>query len=437
MTVGKGLKVELFASEKEFPELVNPVQMAFDTQGPAVGGGLEELSALAAEDADGRQAADPRGHQRRRQGRQAHGLRRRSQQPDRLRVLQRRRDRRAGAEPRLPQGHQRRRQATTRRRSSSTASTRPTRTTRSTASRSIRAARSTCRKASSIARRSRSPWGADDAAGRRRRLPVRAADVEVRGLRPVSTSPTRTGTSSTSWGRDIVFDATGGQPFYGPSFSTKKYFPAMETNGRPKPGDRAHPPGRRRGDPVEPPLPRGDAGQRGRAQRDRLPGACSTTSSREDGAGLEVDRGGADRLRRPTRTSARSTPRSAPDGALYFADWHNPIIGHMQHNLRDTSRDRLHGRIYRVTYPGRPLLKPVEIAGRADPAAARPAEGARGPRPLSRQDRAERRATPRRSWRRSRRGSTRLDPKDADVRAPHARGALGAPVAQPRRTRRC
>ena len=33
MTPGKGLKVDLFASEKEFPELVNPVQMAFDTKG--------------------------------------------------------------------------------------------------------------------------------------------------------------------------------------------------------------------------------------------------------------------------------------------------------------------------------------------------------------------------------------------------------------------
>ena len=33
MTIGKGMKVELFASEKEFPELVNPVQMAFDTRG--------------------------------------------------------------------------------------------------------------------------------------------------------------------------------------------------------------------------------------------------------------------------------------------------------------------------------------------------------------------------------------------------------------------
>ncbi len=51
------------------------------------------------------------------------------------------------------------------------------------------------------------------------------------------------------------------------------------------------------------------------------------------------------------------------DGAIYFLDWQNPIIGHMQHNLRDPSRDRTHGRVYRVTYPSRPLLKPAAIAG--------------------------------------------------------------------------
>ena len=33
MKVGPGLKVELFASEKEFPELVNPVQLAVDSRG--------------------------------------------------------------------------------------------------------------------------------------------------------------------------------------------------------------------------------------------------------------------------------------------------------------------------------------------------------------------------------------------------------------------
>jgi putative heme-binding domain-containing protein len=50
-----------------------------------------------------------------------------------------------------------------------------------------------------------------------------------------------------------------------------------------------------------------------------------------------------------------------PDGAIWFIDWQNPIIGHLQHAIRDPSRDRTHGRIYRVTREGSPLLKPVKI----------------------------------------------------------------------------
>ncbi len=50
-----------------------------------------------------------------------------------------------------------------------------------------------------------------------------------------------------------------------------------------------------------------------------------------------------------------------PDGAIWFIDWHNAIIGHMQHHLRDPSRDHKHGRVYRVTYEGGDSLKPVEI----------------------------------------------------------------------------
>ena len=53
----------------------------------------------------------------------------------------------------------------------------------------------------------------------------------------------------------------------------------------------------------------------------------------------------------------------APDGSLYLADWHNVIIGHMQHNVRDPNRDHAHGRIYRITATGRDLQKPVAIAG--------------------------------------------------------------------------
>ncbi len=56
----------------------------------------------------------------------------------------------------------------------------------------------------------------------------------------------------------------------------------------------------------------------------------------------------------------------APDGSLYIVDWHNALIGHLQHNLRDPSRDHSHGRIWRVTYKGRDLVKPVKIDGASE-----------------------------------------------------------------------
>ncbi len=56
-----------------------------------------------------------------------------------------------------------------------------------------------------------------------------------------------------------------------------------------------------------------------------------------------------------------------PDGALYLVDWHNALIGHLQHNLREPNRDHSHGRIWRVTYKGRPLVTPPKIAGESIP----------------------------------------------------------------------
>ena len=53
------------------------------------------------------------------------------------------------------------------------------------------------------------------------------------------------------------------------------------------------------------------------------------------------------------------------DGALYVADWQNVIIGHMQHNVRDPNRDRKHGRIFRVVYEEKPLQKAVKIEGQS------------------------------------------------------------------------
>ncbi|WP_430905478.1 PVC-type heme-binding CxxCH protein [Maribacter sp. 2-571] len=71
-----------------------------------------------------------------------------------------------------------------------------------------------------------------------------------------------------------------------------------------------------------------------------------------------------------TSTDANFRPvdiEFAPDGSLYLVDWHNVLVGHMQHNARDPLRDHVHGRIYRVTYPSRPLVTPPKVAGASIP----------------------------------------------------------------------
>ncbi|MGV8878689.1 MAG: PVC-type heme-binding CxxCH protein [Sphingobacteriaceae bacterium] len=52
------------------------------------------------------------------------------------------------------------------------------------------------------------------------------------------------------------------------------------------------------------------------------------------------------------------------DGALYILDWQNALIGHMQHNMRDPGRDLAHGRIYRMIAKDRPLLQPEKMKGK-------------------------------------------------------------------------
>ena len=52
-----------------------------------------------------------------------------------------------------------------------------------------------------------------------------------------------------------------------------------------------------------------------------------------------------------------------PDGAIYIADWYNPIIQHGEVDFRDPRRDHTHGRIWRVTAKGRPLAPKPQIDG--------------------------------------------------------------------------
>jgi len=60
--------------------------------------------------------------------------------------------------------------------------------------------------------------------------------------------------------------------------------------------------------------------------------------------------------------------KMGPDGALYIADWYNPIIQHGEVDFRDPRRDHTHGRIWRVTAKGRPLMPRRDLSqlGTAD-----------------------------------------------------------------------
>src|SRR5207247_6938669 len=60
--------------------------------------------------------------------------------------------------------------------------------------------------------------------------------------------------------------------------------------------------------------------------------------------------------------------KMGPDGAIYVADWYNPIIQHGEVDFRDPRRDVTHGRIWRITAKGRPLVRKPDLIG-AKPAA--------------------------------------------------------------------
>ncbi|WP_460671642.1 PVC-type heme-binding CxxCH protein [Larkinella ripae] len=51
-----------------------------------------------------------------------------------------------------------------------------------------------------------------------------------------------------------------------------------------------------------------------------------------------------------------------PDGAIYVADWYNPIIQHGEVDFHDPRRDQQHGRIWRIVAKNRPLVKKAPLS---------------------------------------------------------------------------
>jgi putative heme-binding domain-containing protein len=81
----------------------------------------------------------------------------------------------------------------------------------------------------------------------------------------------------------------------------------------------------------------------------------------EQGAGYAA-RELSDLLRSTNVTFRPIDVKLGPDGALYVADWSNPIIQHGEVDFRDPRRDHEHGRIWRITAKGRPLVKRQNLA---------------------------------------------------------------------------
>ena len=235
MTIGKGLKVELFASEKEFPELVNPVQMAFDTRGRLWVAAWKNYphwqpktpmddKLLILEDTDGDGKADKRtvfaGDLNNPTGFEFYnGGVIVAQAPNLVFLKDTNGDdqlRHEGDHPRRPRHrrhapHDEQLHVRSGRRAVHPGGHLP----------------SHARSKRRGARRCGRPTAASSASSRAR------SKFEV--YIPMN-FPNPHGHVFDQWGRDIIFDATGGQPYYGPSFSTKKYYPAMETNKAPQAG---------------------------------------------------------------------------------------------------------------------------------------------------------------------------------------------------------
>ncbi|MEY4033913.1 MAG: hypothetical protein RL492_1107 [Verrucomicrobiota bacterium] len=165
------------------------------------------------------------------------------------------------------------------------------------------------------------------------------------------------------WGNDIITDATGNANYFGPGFSGH-----LDTGAHPGYPQFWNRPSR--------PCP-GTAILSSRHFPDDWQGTFLNTNVityqgifrakiTEEGSGLKGTTLEPGLIKTDPQKAGNFRPSGvavAPDGSLYVMDWSQMLIGHLQHHLRDPNRDHQHGRLYRITFPGRPLLTPKKIDG--------------------------------------------------------------------------
>src|SRR5580700_89349 len=339
MTVHKGMKVNLFASEEQFPELTNPVQMAFDTRGRLWVSGWHSYphwkpkdaiddKLLILEDTDGDGRADKctvfAGDLRNPTGFEFWGggvfV---AQGPDVLFLKDTNGDDHYDIKERVLHGLD-------------TADTHHTANSFTLDPGGALYFQEGTFHHTQV----ETPWGA----------PRRCANAGVYRYEPRTrkfdvyvTYPFANphGHVFDAWGQDIVVDGTGAVPYHGPLISSRLDFPQKHPSApqvyqqrtRPCPGieilTSRHFPPELNGNLLVPNV----IGFQGILQYQLLDKG-SSRGARE----VEPILKSSDENFRPADVEI------GPDGAIYFTDWHNPIIGHMQHNLRDPSRDRTPGR---------------------------------------------------------------------------------------------
>ncbi|MCF7765519.1 MAG: HEAT repeat domain-containing protein [Verrucomicrobia bacterium] len=162
------------------------------------------------------------------------------------------------------------------------------------------------------------------------------------------------------WGTDIITDATGNANYFAPAFSGWIEYPGKHK--------RLQEFWKRPSRPCA-----GTAILSSRHFPDEFQGNflnCNVIGFQgifrvkvtEDGSGLKGETI-EDLVKSDDPNFRPSSVSVAPDGSIYFLDWAKELIGHMQHHIRDPNRDKTHGRVYRITYPSRPLLKPARVHG--------------------------------------------------------------------------
>jgi glucose/arabinose dehydrogenase len=175
------------------------------------------------------------------------------------------------------------------------------------------------------------------------------------------------------WGQDFITDGTGNVNYYGTGFSGHvdypqkhaRYQPYFRQHYRPCPGtmivsSRAFP------ESMQGNLLDLDVIQLQGIGQYKFVDQGSGFKGVEVGADGTVPKAGQAITPIVKSSDPNFRPVSAavgPDGAIYFLDWQNPLIGHLQHHLRDPNRGHSHGRIWRITYDGMKLLTPPKISG--------------------------------------------------------------------------